>query len=61
MLLAGAVLGYGWLTSEAGADRWLEGPQSTPLWLAMLLVASVFATTLGWLAIRYDWGRKSSY
>jgi ABC-type transport system involved in multi-copper enzyme maturation permease subunit len=61
MVLVGAVFGYGWLTSDERAERWLEGPQSTPLWLAMLIVASIFAATLGWLAIRYDWGRKSSY
>jgi hypothetical protein len=61
MLTAFTFIRVQWLLGrEFPADCW-DSPASVPVWLAGFAIVAVAATLLGWLAVRYDWGRRSRY
>jgi len=46
---------------ELPTKSFLDDPENGPFWIAGLVVAALIGTLVGWLAVRYDWGRKSRY
>jgi hypothetical protein len=40
---------------------YFDSPESTPVYMTGLAVVAIVGTLVGWLAVRYDWGRKSRY
>jgi ABC-type transport system involved in multi-copper enzyme maturation permease subunit len=61
MAAAAVVFGVCKLVGRELPPTYLDGPEGVNVWLAGCVAVAVVGTVLGWLAVRYDWGRKSRY
>ena len=59
LLVAGCVYLAQWLAGQEQHEFLLDRPEGTWIWIAAMAIAAVVSTVVGWLAVRYDWGRRS--